>query len=219
MLLVGLTGGIGSGKSTIATMLVERGAILVDADRIAREVVEPGGTAYQPVIDRFGRDVLAADGTLDRAVLADIVFRDPDARKALEAITHPAVGQIMADRIAEQADTDATVVLDIPLLAEKGRMGVQYIIVVDCPEEIAVERLVAQRGFDEGDARRRLAAQMSRKERLALADFVVDNSADRSALESAVNELWAWLEAHRSLDQAGDSGSDPGEAGTPLPGV
>jgi dephospho-CoA kinase len=197
VLLVGLTGGIGSGKSTVAEMLVARGAILVDADKIAREVVAPGGPAYQPVIDRFGSAVLAADGTLDRPALADIVFRDAGARKDLEAITHPAVGQIMAERIAERAGTPDIVVLDIPLLAEKGRMGVAHVIVVDCPEDIAVQRLVAYRGFDESDARRRVEAQLTREQRGALADVVVDNSGDRALLESAVDGLWAWLEERR----------------------
>ena len=198
MLLVGLTGGIGSGKSTVAAMLVARGAVLIDADQIAREVVTPGGVAYGPVVERFGAGVLAADGTLDRAALADLVFRDPTARKDLEAITHPAVGQVMVERMSAHAETDEIVVLDIPLLAEKGRMGVEQIIVVDCPEEVALERLVTQRGFDEGDARRRVEAQISRSERVALADHVIDNGGPLADLDPQVARVWASLEDRRS---------------------
>jgi dephospho-CoA kinase len=194
MLLVGLTGGIGSGKSTVGELLVERGAVLIDADRIAREVVEPGGVAYQPVIDRFGPGVVGTDGTIDRPALADIVFRDSQARKDLEAITHPAVGQVMLERMAEHADSDGVVILDIPLLAEKGRMGVQRVIVVDCPEEVAVQRLVTHRGFAEDDARRRIAAQLSRAERRALADRVIDNSGSLETLNEQVDTTWEWLQ-------------------------
>ena len=176
---------------------MDRGAVLIDADQIAREVVAQDGVAYAPIVERFGPHVVADDGTLDRTALADIVFRDANARQYLEAITHPAVGQVMLERMAAHADTDDIVILDIPLLAEKGRLGVQHVIVVDCPEEVAVERLVGQRGFDEGDARRRIEAQLSRAERRALADFVIDNSDGRAALEAAVSGLWEWLEARR----------------------
>jgi dephospho-CoA kinase len=203
MLLVGLTGGIGSGKSTVGALLVERGALLIDADQIAREVVAPGGVAYGAVVDRFGPGVVAAGGALDRAALANIVFRDPHARKDLEAITHPAVGQVMVERMADHADFGGVVVLDIPLLAEKGRMGVQHVVVVDCPEEVAIARLVASRGFDEGDARRRVAAQMSREQRLALADLVVDNSGSPQELGAQVDCAWALLESVQAGLSAG----------------
>jgi dephospho-CoA kinase len=195
VLLVGLTGGIGSGKSTVGALLVERGAVLIDADQIARQVVAPGRPAYASVVARFGPTVVAADGTLNRAALADVVFRDETARKDLEAITHPAVGQVMAERIAANAYTDAIIVLDIPLLAEKGRVGVRYVIVVDCPVEAAIGRLVAHRGFDEEDARRRVAAQMSRQGRLELADYVVPNDGSRLDLVKQVDRAWDWLRA------------------------
>jgi dephospho-CoA kinase len=195
--LVGLTGGIGSGKSTVSALLAEKGAVIVDADAIARDVVAPDGVAYQSVVDRFGPTVVAPDGTIDRTCLADIVFRDEVARKELEAITHPAVGQIMAEHIANHQGTDRVVVLDIPLLAEKGRMGVEAVIVVDCPEELAAQRLVDFRSFDLQDARRRIAAQLSRDKRRALADVVIDNSGDRSGLVEQVDRLWQWLDARR----------------------
>jgi dephospho-CoA kinase len=198
MLLVGLTGGIGSGKSTVGALLAGRGAVLIDADQIAREVVAPGGVAYEQVVARFGPGVVAADDTLDRAALAEVVFRDAAARKDLEAITHPAVGGVIIERLASHAGFDGVVILDIPLLAEKGRMGVEHIVVVDCPEEVAVARLVATRGFDEGDARRRVAAQISRTDRLALADLVVDNSRSREDLVARVDEVWKWLDDIRA---------------------
>jgi dephospho-CoA kinase len=190
MVVVGLTGGIGAGKSTVAALLAARGAVIVDADLISREVVQPGGPAYQPIVDRFGTGVLEADGRLDRAALADIVFRDADARKALEAITHPAIQGEMARQMLA-APTDAVVVLDIPLLKER-RDHMMGVIVVDVPENVAVERLVAHRGFDEGDARRRIASQISREDRRALADVVIDNSGDASALEAEVDRAWEW---------------------------
>ena len=200
VLLVGLTGGIGSGKSTVSALLATHGAVIVDADLIAREVVAPGGIAYGPVVERFGAGVLASDGTIDRAALADVVFRDEAARKELEAITHPAVGQVMVERITAQAETGGIVVLDIPLLAEKGRMGVRFVIVVDCPEELAVERLVQHRGFDEADARRRIAAQLSREKRRELADLVIENSGTVDQLVEQVDDAWRWLDERRASD-------------------
>src|SRR6266513_2614218 len=175
MLVIGLTGGIGAGKSTVSRLLAERGAVIVDADLIARQVVEPGGPAYQGVVDRFGEDVLLDAGALDRAALAEIVFADPDALKDLNDIVHPAVGAVIAERLAEEADTDHVVILDVPLLVESGRSNTTGTIVVDCPPEEALQRAVA-RGLPEDDVRRRMANQVSREERLAKADFIVDNS-------------------------------------------
>ena len=212
MLLVGLTGGIGSGKSTVSGLLAEKGAVVVDADLIAREVVAPGGIAYTPVVERFGAGVLAEDSTIDRAALADVVFRDELARKDLESITHPAVGQVMLERIAAQVETDAIVVLDIPLLAEKGRLGVRLVIVVDCPEELAVERLVQHRGFDKADARRRMAAQLSRQKRRDLADLVIDNSGTVEQLVEQVDQAWGWLDERRAPNSCAAVGLD-GEEG------
>jgi dephospho-CoA kinase len=198
VLLVGLTGGIGSGKSTVSAMLAERGAVVIDADVVAREVVEPGQPAYAAVVERFGPGVVAADGTLDRAAIAAIVFNDRDALKDLEAITHPAVGARMVELMQAQADTENVVVLDVPLLVEKGTYETAGTIVVDVDPEIAVRRLVEQRGMSEGDARRRMAAQVSREERLAKADFVIPNGGSLEALRSEVDRCWTWLEDLRA---------------------
>jgi dephospho-CoA kinase len=194
--LAGLTGGIGSGKSTVAAALADRGAAVVDADRIAREVVEPGGAAYDALVARFGRGVLRTDGTLDRQALADVVFHDPEALEALNRITHPAIGAVVASRTAEALATHRIVVVDIPLLSitTRARVGFDAVVVVDAPEQAAMRRLVEQRGFSEADARARIAAQISREERRALADVVVDNSGGRAALEGEIDRLWRWLE-------------------------
>lgn len=191
-MLVGLTGGIGSGKSTVAASLAARGAAVVDADRIAREVVEPGGAAYAALVERFGPAVLRADGTLDRQALADVAFNDPAALEDLNGITHPAIGAVVAERIGAAAQTHEIVVLDIPLLTitNKARIGFDFVVVVDAPEDVAVQRLVDQRGYSEPDARARIAAQITREQRRALADFVVDNSADRAALDEEIERLW-----------------------------
>jgi dephospho-CoA kinase len=192
MIVVGLTGGIGAGKSTVAAGLESRGAVIIDADRIAREIVEPGTPALQALAERFGPGIITAEGALDRAALAALVFRDPDARTDLEAVTHPAIQQEMARRTAEWAESDRVVIQDIPLLKER-RPPMAGVIVVDVPEGVAVERLVSQRGFDAEDARRRIAAQISRADRRALADVVVDNSGDRAHLEAELDRVWRWL--------------------------
>ncbi|HEX2064090.1 MAG TPA: dephospho-CoA kinase [Acidimicrobiales bacterium] len=194
-LVVGVTGGIGSGKSTVSALLGERGAVVVDADQLARQVVEPGGPAYQAVVDRFGPGVVAPDGTLDRARLGEVVFSDPRARTALEAVTHPPIRRAMVERVA-QAGPDDVVVLVVPLLAEAGTEGLPLdaVVVVDCPVEKAVARLVARRDMAEDDVRSRVAAQATRDERLRIADFVVDNSGDLEQLAAEVDRCWAWLD-------------------------
>ena len=179
MIVVGLTGGIGSGKSTVSALLAAKGAVILDADAITRELQQPGTPVFDAIVERFGPGVVASDGTLDRPALAAIVFNDPDARKELEAIVHPAVGVRMMERLQEVAGTDAVVVYDVPLLVESGRRGYAGVIVVDVDPEIAVERLVTQRGMSEADARARIANQASREDRLAVADQVVDNSGTR----------------------------------------
>jgi dephospho-CoA kinase len=194
VLLVGLTGGIGSGKSTVSAMLAERGAVIVDADVIAREVVEPGEPAYEKVVERFGPAVVGDDGRLDRPAIAAIVFADRDALRDLELITHPAVGARMTELMAAEAGTDHIVVLDVPLLVEKGTYTTAGTIVVDVDPEIAVRRLVDQRGMPEDDARRRMAAQVSREERLAKADFVVSNAGTLDDLRAEVDRCWRWLQ-------------------------
>ena len=177
-------------------MLAERGAVIVDADVIVKEVQAPGGLAYGGIVERFGPGVVLPDGTLDRTALAALVFADPEARADLGRLTYPHVGAVMAERIAQHAGTDAVVVLDIPLLAERGKdaYGVAGVIVVDCPVDEAVRRLVASRGFAEEDARARVAAQVTREERLAMADFVVDNGGPPEALAPQVERCWAWIE-------------------------
>jgi dephospho-CoA kinase len=194
MLVVGLTGGIGAGKSTVSGLLASHGAVIVDADLIARQVVEPDGPAYQGVVDRFGAEVLLEDGHLDRARLASIVFNDADALKDLNAVVHPAVGAVIAERLAEESSTDHVVILDVPLLVESGRGDMAGTIVVDCPPEEALRRAVA-RGLPEEDVRRRMANQASREDRLAKADFVVDNSGPESALQAEADRAWAWIES------------------------
>jgi dephospho-CoA kinase len=193
VILVGLTGGIGSGKSTVSALLAARGAVIVDADAITRALQEPGQPVLAAIVDRFGEAVLHADGRLDRGALAEIVFADPDALEELNRIVHPAVGAEIARRIAAEQDTDHVVVLDIPLLAENPRDGLAATVVVDTPVDVAVERLVRLRGMTEEDARARIGRQATREERIARADRVLDNSGTVTDLERQVDELWAWL--------------------------
>lgn len=193
MILVGLTGGIGSGKSTVSSKLAQRGAIILDADAIVREVQEPGSPVLAQIADAFGAEVIAEDGSLDRAAVAAVAFNDPTALERLNKIVHPAVGRLMNERILAQRSTDNVVVLDIPLLTERPREGLQGIIVVDVPTETQIERLVRYRGFDEADARARIARQATREERLATASFVVDNNGTPGELDPQIDELWEWL--------------------------
>jgi len=195
VLAVGLTGGMGSGKSTVADLLVERGAVLIDADRIARQVVTPQGPAYRPLVERFGDGILTPEGAVDRAALAAIVFPDPEALAALNAITHPAISAVMADRRRAEEDTDHVVVLDVPLLtpAHRDVLALDLVVVVDCPVEVALGRLMEQRGFRRADAEARMAAQPDRQERLRGADFVIDNGGDRAALGAEVDRVWRAL--------------------------
>lgn len=192
-LQVGLTGGIGSGKSTVSARLSELGAVVVDYDLLAREAVEPGSAALAAIGARFGDDVIAPDGTLDRPALGSVVFADEQARRDLEAITHPAIRELAAARVA-QAPAESVVVHDHPLLVEMGMAGqCDTVVVVDVPTDVQVERLVEQRGMTEADARARLAAQTSREDRLAVADEVLDNSGTREQLLDAVDALWERL--------------------------
>jgi dephospho-CoA kinase len=199
VLAVGLTGGIGSGKSTVADLLVERGAVLIDADQIAREVVAPGAPAHRQLVERFGEGVLAPDGTLDRPALAKVAFADPESLAALNAITHPAIGAEMLARRQALADRDVVGLLAIPLLtsAHRQTVGLDGVVVVDCPVEVAVDRLVEYRGMEPADARARVAAQISRHERVEGADYVVDNGGDLAHLRSEVDRLWGALEERR----------------------
>ncbi|MFE6721023.1 dephospho-CoA kinase [Streptomyces albidoflavus] len=195
MLIVGLTGGIGAGKSEVSRLLVEHGAHLVDADRIAREVVEPGTPGLAAVVEAFGESVLAADGSLDRPRLGEIVFADPERRAVLNGIVHPLVGARSAE-LQSQAPEDGVVVHDVPLLTENGLAELyDLVIVVDVGPATQVERLVRSRGMSEEEARARMAAQAGREERLAVADIVIDNEVSLDALRGRVAEVWAELDA------------------------
>lgn len=198
MLLIGLTGGIGSGKSTVSEALARRGAVVIDADRITRELQEPGQPVLAAMVERFGPGIVQPDGTLDRQAVADIVFHDADALADLNAIVHPAVGTEIAQRLAAQVDTDHVVILDVPLLVESGRDDMAALIVVDTDPEVAVDRLVRFRGLGEADARARIARQASREERLARADLVIGNDGDRDALAAEIDRAWAWIEQRRA---------------------
>jgi dephospho-CoA kinase len=193
VVLIGLTGGIGSGKSTVSRLLAQHGAVVVDADAITREVQLPGTPVFLAMVERFGPGIVAEDGALDRQAVADIVFNDAAALADLGAIVHPAVGAEIARRLEELAGTDAVVVLDIPLLVESGRDDLAAVVVVDVDPEVAIRRLVAQRGMQEDDARARMANQASREERLAKADVVLDNSGSLEDLAAQVDELWPQL--------------------------
>jgi len=192
MLRVGLTGGIGSGKSEVSRRLAALGAVVIDADRLAREVVEPGTDGYDAVLAAYGREVVAPDGGLDRAALARIVFADEQARRRLEAIVHPRVRAEAARREAQAAAADpaAVVVHDVPLLVESGQSnGYDVVIVVDAPDEVRLARLVHQRGMSPAEAAARLAAQATRAQRLAAADVVIDNSGSLDQLDDAVRRV------------------------------
>lgn len=193
MLRVGLTGGIGAGKSEVSARLAAQGAVIIDADTIAREVVEPGTEGLAEVVGAFGPEVLLPDGTLDRPRLGDIVFADPELRSKLNAIVHPRVGARMAE-LEQAAGPGAIVVLDVPLIAESGRTDAyDLIVVVDAPPRVQVDRLVRRRGMTREQARARMEAQASREQRLAIADIVVDNSGSLGELDRQVGDLWTEL--------------------------
>jgi len=194
MILIGLTGGIGSGKSTVSSLHAERGAVIIDADAIARELQAPGAPLLSVLAEAFGDSIIDSAGALDRAALAAIVFADADALKNLNKIIHPAIAAEMDRRMKEQRDTNNVVVLDIPLLAENPRKGLCGVIVVDVPVDLAVQRLVQFRNMDEADARARIAKQATREERIKIADRVVDNSGDMNSLAVQVDEAWSWAQ-------------------------
>lgn len=192
MILLGLTGGIGSGKSTVSALLAGHGAVIIDADAITRELQAPGAPLLTTLAERFGDSIIDPDGALNRPALAAIAFADPEALKDLNKIVHPAVATEMDRRLKEQRDTDNIVVLDIPLLAENPRTGLCGVIVVDVPVDVAVDRLVRFRSMSEDDARARIAKQASREDRLKIADRVIDNSGNLDELSRQVDEVWAW---------------------------
>lgn len=196
-LCVGLTGGIGSGKSTVSAALKKRGAYVVDADAIAREVVAPGSSGLVAVAEQFGPGILNADGSLNRQELAARAFATPKGKAALDAITHPLISERTKARF-ESAPPDAIVVHDVALLTELGLApNYDFVVVVDCPDELRVERLVG-RGLTEEDARRRITHQATREQRLAIADYLIDNSGDLQNLASEVDRVWQALTKRRA---------------------
>ncbi|MFJ5677305.1 dephospho-CoA kinase [Streptomyces sp. NPDC093097] len=193
MVKVGLTGGIGAGKSEVSRLLASYGAVVVDADKIAREVVEPGTPGLAAVVEEFGAGILAPDGTLDRPKLGALVFSDQDKLKALNAIVHPLVGARSAE-LEASAGPDAVVVHDVPLLTENGLAPLyDLVVVVDAAPQTQLDRLVRLRGMAEGEAAQRMAAQATREERLAVADLVIDNDGPLEALEPQVRAVWERL--------------------------
>lgn len=196
MLAIGCTGGVGSGKSTVAALLAAKGAVVADADALSRGALAPGSPGLDAALARFGAGLRREDGSLDRQALADIVFSDPAARHDLEAIVHPVVQAGLRQVLTDHAGTDAVVVLDVPLLLEvdgRASYGLDGVLVVDAPEDVCVERLAAGRRMSPEDARRRMAAQMDRYERIARADFVILNLGTLPELVEMVGEAWAWI--------------------------
>jgi dephospho-CoA kinase len=193
MILVALTGGIGSGKSTVSAILAARGAVIVDADAIVRELQQAGTPLLAQLAARFGDGIIRSDGELDRPALAAIAFTDDTALADLNGLVHPAVRAEMTRRVVAEDGTDRVVVIDTPLLNVRPGRDFGAVIVVDVPIEVAVERLVSFRKMDEADARARISKQITREERTAQADRVIDNGGDLAHLEAQIDDLWSWL--------------------------
>jgi dephospho-CoA kinase len=193
VITVGLTGGIGAGKSEVARLLAAHGAVVVDADELAREAVAPGTPGLAAVVAEFGPEVLAADGSLDRAALGELVFSDPRRRAALEKIVHPYVGR-RSSQLMAAAPADAVVVYDVPLLVENRLQdGYDVVVVVEANDDVRLERLAGSRGMTESDARQRFAAQASREQRVGVADVIIDNGGTQARLADQVDALWRRL--------------------------
>jgi len=207
VLRVGLTGGIGAGKSEVSARLAAQGAVVIDADAIAREVVEPGTEGLAEVVGAFGPEVLLPDGRLDRPRLGEIVFADPELRGKLNEIVHPRVGARMAE-LEREAGPASIVVHDVPLIAESGRTDAyDLVVVVDVPPRVQMDRLVRRRGMTREQAEARMAAQASREQRLAIADIVIDNSGSLTELDRQVGDLWSELRRRsvKASDHDGDT--------------
>ena len=192
MKLIGLTGAIGSGKSSVSALFARKGAIIIDGDGIAKQLQQKGSATLKKMVDEFG-DILLETGELDRAKVAQLVFGDADLLKRLNAIMHPAISAEILRQIEANTATDNVVVLDMPLLVENPREGMSGLVVVDVDPEVAISRLVQFRNMNEDDARRRMASQASREDRLKVADRVIDNSGSPDALDAQVDEVWDWF--------------------------
>jgi len=192
MKLIGLTGAIGSGKSSVSALFARKGAIIIDGDGIAKQLQQKGSATLQKMVDEFG-DILLDTGELDRAKVAQLVFGDADLLKRLNAIMHPAISAEILRQIEANTETDNVVVLDMPLLVENPREGMSGLVVVDVDPEVAISRLVQYRNMNEDDARRRMASQASREDRLKVADRVIDNSGSPDELDAQVDEVWDWF--------------------------
>jgi len=192
MKLIGLTGAIGSGKSSVSALFARKGAVIIDGDGIARHLQQKGSATLQKMVDEFG-DILLGSGELDRAKVAQLVFGDAEMLKRLNAIMHPAIGEEILRQIEMNMATENVVVLDMPLLVENPREGLSGLVVVDVDPEIAILRLVQFRNMNEDDARRRMASQASREDRLKIADRVIDNSGSPEALDPQVEDVWDWF--------------------------
>ena len=193
MILIGLTGGIGSGKSEVARLLSALGAEVIDADQIVRELQQPGAEVYHAMIKMLGQEIVSPDKSLDRGKIAGQVFVDESLLKKLNELIHPIVRRVMNERVESFRNTDKVVVLDIPLLVENPRPGLDGVLVVDLDTQIAIQRLVEQRQMKLEDAQARVAKQATREQRRAIAGHVIDNSGDRQALETSVDRAWTWI--------------------------
>ena len=193
MILIGLTGGIGSGKSEVARLLSALGAEVIDADQIVREMQQPGAEVYHAMIEMLGQEIVSPDKSLDRGKIAGQVFADESLLKKLNELIHPIVRRVMNERVESFQNTDKVVVLDIPLLVENPRPGLDGVLVVDLDTQIAIQRLVEQRQMKLEDAQARVAKQATREQRRAIAGHVIDNSGDRQALEISVDRAWTWI--------------------------
>jgi dephospho-CoA kinase len=220
VIIVGLTGGIGSGKSTVSTALVERGAVLVDADAVTRDLQQPGQPVFDGMVERLGEGIVSGDGTLDRPAVAAIVFGDEEALRDLGKIVHPVVNFTLRERLRRLADSGKIIILDVPLLVEGRREDgtLRYptsgVLVVDTPIDTAVARLVAHRGFGEDDARARLAKQATREDRWSIADFVIDNGGRPEELPVQIERAWVWAEQLPDVDAPVEPA--PGEEDEPI---
>ena len=193
MILIGLTGGIGSGKSEVARLLSALGAEVIDADQIVRELQQPDAEVYHAMVKMLGQEIVSPDKSLDRGKIAGQDFADESLLKKLNELIHPIVRRVMNERVESFRNTDKVVVLDIPLLVENPRPGLDGVLVVDLDTQIAIQRLVEQRQMKLEDAQARVAKQATREQRRAIAGHVIDNSGDRQALEASVDRAWTWI--------------------------